>query len=87
MGDIEKTVVDEEKIDKRNFIIPEIPQASSYGSRRAILSYIENLSYSIENDDLNLNRKMINFSFDLRKGCYATSFLREVMKSKDIKSY
>jgi len=29
----------------------------------------------------------LNLKFELRKGCYATSLLREFMKADDIRSY
>ena len=66
------------------FIIPEIPLASSYGTRRILLAPVKNLSYSLTTDSLHLGRQAMLVSFDLLKGCYATSFLREVMKADDL---
>jgi tRNA pseudouridine13 synthase len=83
MGDIEKKIIEEENIDHRDFIIPEIPFISSNGSRRAIFGLVNNLSYNLDKDD----DSILNIKFDLSKGCYATSLLREIMKSKDIKNY
>lgn len=87
MGDIEQEVITSEHVDKRDFIIPELPSASSYGTRRALLSPLKNFSYSIDADDIFVNKKKVVVTFDLRKGCYATSFLRELMKSNDIRKY
>ena len=42
---------------------------------------INDLEWSIEE-----NRDVV-LSFWLHKGTYATSFLREVMKSKDVRAY
>ena len=83
IGEIEKAIIDEENINLKDFIIPEIPFISSKGSRRALFSIINNLVFNIKKeDDIYLNVK-----FELSKGCYATSFLREIMKSDDIKNY
>ncbi|RLF42440.1 MAG: tRNA pseudouridine(13) synthase TruD [Thermoplasmata archaeon] len=87
MGEIEYKVVEEEKIDVRDFVIPEIPSISSYGTRRIIFAPIKDLSYSIRDDDFNSSRKALTLSFGLLKGCYATSFLREIMKAEDVYSY
>jgi len=86
MGEIEKNIVEKEKIDHRDFIIPEIPFLSSKGSRRAILALVNNLTYSMKIDNIT-DINYVNIKFELSKGCYATSFLREFMKSDDIKNY
>ena len=80
MGEIEHKIIEKEKIDHRDFIIPEIPFISSSGSRRSLLAFVDNLDYKLKKDILNLK-------FDLQKGCYATSLLREFMKTDDIKNY
>ncbi len=87
MGDIEQEVISVEEIDQRDFIIPELPVASSYGTRRALLSPFSNFSYIIDDDEVYVNKKKVIVCFDLRKGCYATSFLRELMKCNDIRNY
>jgi tRNA pseudouridine13 synthase len=87
MGDIEQRVFDAEAIDKRDFIIPDLPVASSKGTRRSIYASFSNLSYQINTDDRNSNKKKVQIQFDLKKGCYATSFLRELMKADDIRAY
>jgi tRNA pseudouridine13 synthase len=86
MGEIEKNIIEKEKIDHRDFIIPEIPFLSSKGSRRSILALVNNLTYSMKNDNIS-DINYVNIKFELSKGCYATSLLREFMKSDDIKNY
>jgi len=86
MGEIERDVLKKEKIDKRNFIVPEIPFISSYGTRRPIIAYINEIKYHIKEDTKNKNIDL-NLRFQLSKGCYATSLLREYMKSDDITNY
>jgi tRNA pseudouridine13 synthase len=87
MGEIEQKVIETENVDQRDFIIPELPVASSYGARRALLSPVSNWSYDILEDEAYNGNKKLAVCFDLRKGCYATSFLREIMKTDDIRNY
>jgi tRNA pseudouridine13 synthase len=87
MGEIEHKIIEEEKIDPRNFIIPDIPYLSSSGSRRPLLATVKNLEYKLEEDELNPRKLLLNLKFELLKGCYATSLLREFMKADDIRSY
>jgi tRNA pseudouridine13 synthase len=87
MGEIEHTVIKNERIDLRDFIIPEIPFLSSYGSRRALLTPVKNLSFVRKKDTSTRGKLMVKISFELTKGCYATSLLREFMKSQDVTNY
>ena len=77
MGDIEKKVVDAEALDSDDFIVAELMQASSKGMRREIVSPVKDLRCEIVQDGA-------FFSFGLNKGCYATTLLREFMKSQMI---
>lgn len=87
MGEIEHKIIEKEHIDYRDFIIPELPIASSYGTRRAIFAPLDNLSFSLIDDTFYENKKAAEISFQLLKGCYATSFLREIMKADEITNY
>jgi tRNA pseudouridine13 synthase len=87
MGEIEHTIFEKESIDKRDFIIPLLPIASSEGLRRSIFAPLTNLSYEINDDLFHANKQVLHLRFDLQKGCYATSFLREIMKANDIRDY
>jgi len=87
MGEIEKRVIEKEKIDPRDFIIPDIPFISSSGSRRPLLAKFKNLNFKSISDELNNNKKALVLNFELQKGSYATSLLREFMKTDDIKNY
>jgi len=87
MGEIEHKIIEEEKIDPRDFVIPEIPYLSSSGSRRPLLAPIKNLEFKLKKDGLKPGKKVLNLKFELSKGCYATSLLREFMKSKDVRNY
>jgi tRNA pseudouridine13 synthase len=87
MGEIERAVVKAEKIDPRDFIIPEIPFLSSAGSRRALLALISSFQWTLQPDEFFEKQQTVTIRFELPKGCYATSLLREIMKSSDSKNY
>jgi len=87
MGEIEHEIVEKEKIDPRDFIIPDIPFVSTTGSRRSLMAYVKNLDFEMIKDDLNDDKIALVFKFDLEKGSYATCLLREFMKTDDIKKY
>ncbi len=75
MSEIELSVIDAEGISRRDFIIPELPQCSSKGSRREIICPISDLSYEVSDEHYDV-------SFTLPKGNYATCLMREFMKSE-----
>lgn len=80
IGNIEKEIVDKEGLKPEDFIIPRMPRISSKGIRRELLAPLNKLDYEIFDDK-------VLFKFQLTKGCYATSLLREFMKSEEIVNY
>jgi tRNA pseudouridine13 synthase len=87
MGEIEHAIVESEKIDPRDFIIPEIPFLSSSGARRALLAFLPSIEWTLHLDELLEESQALTLRFELPKGCYATSLLREIMKSTESKNY
>ena len=87
MGEIEEKIIEEEGLDYRDFIIPEIPSLSSSGGRRAIAADFDEFEWRVTDDDLNAGKSTVELKFFLRKGIYATSFLREIMKADSITCY
>ena len=75
MGEIERKIVEAEKISKLDFQIVGLREASSKGSRREILSSYKDLA-------INVGEGEATFQFTLTKGCYATTLLREFMKAE-----
>jgi tRNA pseudouridine13 synthase len=73
-GRIEKEIVASEGLQPNDFIIPDIPRISSKGGRREILAPLRDLESLMVGDGLHL-------AFDLTRGAYATSLVREFMKS------
>lgn len=74
MGDIEHSVIESEGISREDFIIPRLPHCSSRGSRRELLCPLQDFELRVDGDTG-------TFRFKLWKGCYATSLLREFMKT------
>ncbi len=87
MGEIEHKIIDKEKLNLKDFVIPEIPNLSSSGARRPILAPVKNLEFKLNDDELNKNNFALTLKFELQKGSYATSLLREFMKSDDVRNY
>tara|TARA_B110000003_G_scaffold273028_1_gene310012 strand:- start:87 stop:662 length:576 start_codon:yes stop_codon:yes gene_type:complete len=80
-GEFEKQIMDDENIDFKDFAIEKIPELSSFGMYRPLNQKINDLEWIIEE---NGNPTL---EFWLHKGTYATSFLREIMKSEDMRAY
>jgi len=73
-GEIEREVIEEEKVEPEEFIVPQIRHLSSKGIRRELISPFKSFHYEIGDD-------RVKMKFELMKGCYATSLLREFMKT------
>jgi tRNA pseudouridine13 synthase len=87
MGEIEHHIISTEQIDPRDFIIPEIPFLSSSGSRRPVLALLPSVEWTLQSDEISTQHQALLLRFQLHKGCYATSFLREIMKSDNPQNY
>ncbi|MEM4729188.1 MAG: tRNA pseudouridine(13) synthase TruD [Thermoplasmata archaeon] len=77
MGEIERAVVAEEGLRPQDFIIPEIPEASSKGTRREVL-----VPFRPGEPEIVLEPDAVLFRFTLPRGCYATALMREYMKGE-----
>ena len=78
-GEIERLVLSEEHVEGNDFIVPQLQKCSSRGSRRELVAKFDRFQCSVESDDA-------CFSFVLGKGCYATSLLREFIKTDQIEA-
>lgn len=87
MGEIEHSVIELQKINPKDFIIPEIPFLSSSGSRRPLLALMPFLKWTLDVDELSREHQALRMHFELPKGCYATSLLREIIKSNNPRNY
>ncbi len=75
MGEIEKKIIEVEKIERLDFQIVGLREASSKGSRRELLAPYKDLSIEV-------GEGRATFQFTLFKGCYATTLMREFMKAE-----
>lgn len=75
MGDIERAVVKDAGYTREDFLVPHLPEVSSFGTRRELLAPLGPVHAVADAEGLEL-------SFFLLKGTYATCLLREVMKSE-----
>lgn len=75
MGEIETSIVESEKVNPQEFLIPKIPRISSKGSRREILSPVKDFEFFVGDG-------FVKTSFELIPGSYATSLIREFMKTE-----
>jgi len=75
MGEIERGIIDAEHIERPDFQIVGLREASSSGTRRELLAICRDFRMSFGGSEA-------QFSFTLNKGCYATALLREFMKAE-----
>ena len=79
-GELERQVMEELDVKFEDFIIDDMPELSSYGMYRPLFQKYNDIEIEFDSGDP-------IFSFWLHKGTYATSFLREIMKSSDVTAY
>jgi len=79
-GEIEAMIIEQEGVKGRDFILSEYEKLTSHGTRREILGPCKDFSIGRVGE-------AIQFKFRLTKGCYATSLLREFMKSPELTKY
>jgi tRNA pseudouridine13 synthase len=81
VGEIERTVLEDEKVRLPNFYNETLPDLSSKGTRRPVLVPVAVTCNEIQEDDRNPGRLKATLEFFLPKGSYATVVLREYMKN------
>lgn len=84
-GEIERTVLEEEKISLENFKIKGMPELSLKGGLRLAIAPIKEFSLrEISKDETTKRKRKVVMSFTLYRGSYATVFLREIMKPRNL---
>lgn len=78
-GELERKVIEKEGITHDDFIISNLPKISSKGSRRELLAPVHNFGFEVRDN-------IVKMQFGLIKGAYATTMLREYMKT-EIRNY
>lgn len=75
VGEVEKRILKDEKMELNDFICPKMPKLGSHGLRRAIRFKIWDVSAESTDEG-------VFVGFSIPKGCYATAVLREIMKTE-----
>ena len=84
-GEIEKEILEKEGIKPQDFYIKDMREASAKGELRAALTPLIDFSYEKPcRDSANPSKRMLKCSFTLQRGSYATVFLRELMKPRNL---
>lgn len=87
IGEIERKILEAENIKLEDFKIRSFGELSCSGARKKLLvKPLDPKIISIEKDELNEGKLKMRLSFGLEKGNYATTILRELMKSPQIGS-
>ncbi len=80
-GEIERRVIEESGVTAESFHVQCLPEAASSGTRREILTPVDEISVRAEVDAIS---DKIVLGFFLPKGAYATCLVREVAKTATI---
>ncbi|WP_094228385.1 tRNA pseudouridine(13) synthase TruD [Methanolobus psychrotolerans] len=83
-GNLEKEIFNETGMPQENFQMTQLPMLASKGLRREMLLYCEP-KYETGEDDQNPGKSKTTLTFSLPKGSYATTVLREYMKTEPLK--
>ncbi|MBD3202814.1 tRNA pseudouridine(13) synthase TruD [Candidatus Woesearchaeota archaeon] len=79
-------ILDKEGISLRDFILRKMKWLTPQGSERDLIAEIDNLKVGkLDEDELNPGKKKVKISFFLKKGSYATLFVKKLF-SKDIQN-
>jgi tRNA pseudouridine13 synthase len=80
-GEIERRLIRETKLTAKDFETPAFPEAASKGLRKEILLEAEP-KFTVTNDEFFEGKTALTLEFRLPKGSYATTVLREYMKTE-----
>jgi len=84
-GETEKQILEEEDISPENFKIHAMPEITLRGELRSALAPLNNfLIEEISDDSANPSKCRAKVGFTLYRGSYATVFLREIMKPRNL---
>lgn len=86
-GQLEAEVLRGAELGRGDFVVPEHLDWSSKGTRRALTVLPRGFHFDVSDDELHPGRRRARFEFSLPKGAYATSVLREFMKSRRLADY
>lgn len=76
-GEMERAVIEEERLGPQDFHIQDLPEVSSKGTRREVL-----VRFAPGEPAIIPEEDSFVFKFSLPRGCYATALLREYIKGE-----
>lgn len=83
-GDIEREILLEEAISTKNFKVAAMPEMSSNGELRPIVTPVKDFrAIEIFDDPIATSTRAARIAFTLYRGSYATVVLRELMKTRN----
>jgi len=82
-GEIERKIIEETGFTAADFKAPAFPEVASRGLRKEILLEADPIT-SVSNDGFFDGKTMLTLEFKLPKGSYATTVLREYMKTNPL---
>jgi tRNA pseudouridine13 synthase len=84
-GDIEREILLEEAISTKNFKVAAMPEMSSNGELRPIVTPVKDFHVTeIFDDPIATSTRVARIAFTLYRGSYATVVLRELMKTRNL---
>jgi len=84
-GEIERRILREEKVDPEDFNVASMSEVGAPGGLRTALAPIINFEFDEpSSDEENPLKGKVRCRFTLLRGCYATVFLREIMKPQNV---
>ena len=78
MSDELKSILEEENIQLKDFIIPQMPELTTETVYRNAFIDVKNISFEYSDDELNKNKLKVVIKFFLPKGCYATMLISKL---------
>ncbi len=70
-----RSIMKEESVSPRDFIIRQLPDITSEGDERKLYMDVSDFSYTFSEDEMNKGKKKCSLSFMLKKGSYATTLI------------
>jgi len=83
-GEIERKILETERVTRQNFFVSCMPELRARGELRSVIARITDFSINdISDDSVNATKRKVTSSFMLNRSSYATVLLREFMKPKN----
>ena len=78
IDEIYSKIMEEEGVNKEDFIIRQMPEISSPGGKRKLFLKVKNFKYEYGEDEVNKGKFKVRLRFSLGKGSYATMVVKRL---------